>query len=73
MFEYTAGGLLAGCLYKLPMGPKAMISGGILGSVLGTGAGVVSVGLMTLSGTTTEEILKWRRWKAAETRYLETT
>nr|SVE93942.1 EOG090X0FS6 [Scapholeberis mucronata] len=68
VFEYTAGGLLAGSLYKMTMGPKAMVAGGLAGSVLGTGAGVIAVGLMTLTGTTTEELRQLRRWKQTDFR-----
>lgn len=50
------------------MGPKAMVAGGLAGSVLGTGAGVIAVGLMTLTGTTTEELRQLRRWKQTDFR-----
>jgi len=64
VFEYSAGGLLAGAMYKLPMGGKAMVAGGVGGAALGTVAGAISVGIMKLTGTTTEEVRYWRRdWK----------
>lgn len=70
VFEYSAGGLLAGSMYKLPMGPKAMVSGGLAGVALGTVAGCVSVGIMKLTGTTTEELRYWKKgWKEASNRY----
>jgi hypothetical protein len=57
-------------MYKLPMGPKAMVSGGIAGAAMGTIAGALIVGTMKLSGTTTEELRYWRKgWKEAKTRY----
>jgi len=66
VIEYSAGGLLAGAVYKFPMGPKAVISGGLVGGVLGTIAGALSVGIMKLTGTTTEELRYWRKgWKTA--------
>ncbi len=71
MFEYSAGGLLAGTMYKLPMGPKAMLSGGLAGAALGTVAGGISLGIMKLTGTTTEDIRYWKKgWREAEIRYL---
>lgn len=33
VIEYSAGGLLAGAVYKFPMGPKAVISGGLVGGL----------------------------------------
>lgn len=69
MFEYSAGGFLAGAMYKFPMGPKAMVAGGLGGAVLGTAAGAISVGVMKLTGTTTEELRYLRHgWKEAKTR-----
>jgi hypothetical protein len=51
-------------MYKLPMGGKAMIAGGVGGAALGTVAGAISVGIMKLTGTTTEEVRYWRKdWK----------
>nr|SVE77309.1 EOG090X0FS6 [Daphnia lumholtzi]SVE78557.1 EOG090X0FS6 [Daphnia lumholtzi] len=64
VLEYSAGGLLAGSMYKLPMGPKAMISGGLAGAAMGTVAGVLTVGIMKISGTTAEELRYWKKgWK----------
>nr|SVE92713.1 EOG090X0FS6 [Megafenestra aurita] len=69
IFEYSAGGLLAGAMYKSTMGPKAMVSGGLAGGVLGAMAGAVSVGAMMLTGTTTEELRYWKKgWKDASNR-----
>nr|SVE73253.1 EOG090X0FS6 [Ceriodaphnia reticulata] len=69
VYEFAAGGLLAGSMYKLPMGPKAMCSGGLAGAALGTLAGGISVGIMKLTGTTTEDIRYWKKgWREAEMR-----
>jgi len=69
VIEYSAGGVLAGAVYKLPMGPKAMFSGGLIGGALGTIAGAMSVGVMKLTGTTTEELRYFRHgWKTASNR-----
>lgn len=73
VFEYSAGGLLAGSTYKLPMGPKAMISGGLAGAAMGTVAGVLTVGIMKLSGTTAEDLRYWKKgWKEAVNREVTT-
>lgn len=70
IFEYAAGGLFAGAMYKFPMGPKAMFAGGLGGAVLGTAAGAISVGIMKLTGTTAEELRYLRHgWKDAKQRY----
>nr|SVE73881.1 EOG090X0FS6 [Daphnia atkinsoni] len=69
VFEYSAGGLLAGSMYKITMGPKAMVSGGIAGAAIGSVAGVFTVGLMKISGTTTEDLRYWKKgWKEAANR-----
>nr|SVE70743.1 EOG090X0FS6 [Daphnia similis]SVE72004.1 EOG090X0FS6 [Daphnia similis]SVE72631.1 EOG090X0FS6 [Daphnia similis] len=73
VFEYSAGGLLAGSMYKLPMGPKAMISGGFAGGAIGTVAGVLTVGIMKLSGTTAEDLRYWKKgWKESVNREVMT-
>nr|SVE76708.1 EOG090X0FS6 [Daphnia longispina] len=69
VFEYSAGGLMAGAMYKFPMGPKAMVPGGLAGLVLGTVAGGCTVGFMKLTGTTTEDLRYWRKgWKESNVR-----
>nr|SVE75450.1 EOG090X0FS6 [Daphnia dolichocephala] len=70
VLEYSAGGLLAGSMYKLPMGPKAMVSGGLMGTALGTVAGVLAVGIMKVSGTTAEDLRYWKKgWKESLNRF----
>ena len=60
---------MGGATYKMPMGAKGMISGGLAGCVLGTIAGCISVPIMILTGTTTEELRYWRKgWKEASVR-----
>lgn len=69
VLEYTAGGALAGAMYKFPMGPKAMVPGFLVGGGLGTIAGTVTYGAMMLSGTTAEEIRYLRKgWKETAAR-----
>jgi hypothetical protein len=46
------------------MGPKGMAAGGIVGGALGLFAGVFTVGMLKLSGTTMEEARYWQyKWK----------
>ena len=71
MFEYVAGGALAGAIYKLPMGPKAMVPGFLVGAALGTVAGSISVAVMKVTGTTAEEVRFIRKgWKESQSRYI---
>lgn len=47
-----------------------MISGGLAGAAMGTVAGVLTVGIMKLSGTTAEDLRYWKKgWKEAVNRY----
>lgn len=52
-------------LFKnLKMGPKGMAAGGIIGGALGLFAGLVTTGLLKLSGITMEEARYWQyKWK----------
>lgn len=46
------------------MGPKGMVAGGLVGGVFGTVAGVVSLGILKLSGRSMEEVRYWQyKWK----------
>jgi O-antigen ligase len=65
VFEYIAGGMATGALYKWKMGPRGMFAGGCVGGFLGTFAGLVSIGLLKLTGTTMEEVRYWQyKWKS---------
>jgi frataxin-like iron-binding protein CyaY len=54
-----AAGMAMGSVYKLYSGPKAMISGGAVGGVLGFTGGVSMWLLQKLSGETVEQ--RWLR------------
>lgn len=50
------------------MGPRGMAAGGVVGGGLGTVAGLISVGLLKLTGTTMEEARYWQyKWKTERT------
>lgn len=60
LWEYLAAGGCTGALYKLNMGLKGMASGGIVGSALGGIAGLFTLGLLKLAGTSMEDVLYWQ-------------
>lgn len=60
-----AGGT-TGALYKFSMGPKGMVSGGLVGMAFGGIAGLASLAILRASGTTMEEVRFWQyKWKAS--------
>ncbi|KAI4461963.1 c3orf1 protein-related [Holotrichia oblita] len=64
ILEHTIAGATSGLLYKFFAGPRAWIVGCGLGAALGTFAGCISYGLLTLTGTSWEEIRYWQyNWK----------
>ncbi|KAL9893743.1 RPII140-upstream gene protein isoform X1 [Glossina fuscipes] len=64
LYEYLTAGLISGALYKVNMGLKGMVAGGIIGGALGSLGGVASLLLMSMSGTTMEEVRYWQyKWK----------
>ncbi|CAL8103077.1 unnamed protein product [Orchesella dallaii] len=52
ILDQVVGGGMAGLLYKIPQGPKATISGGVIGGCLGLTAGIITFGITKLTGTT---------------------
>lgn len=50
VLDYTAGGVLAGSIYKFSLGPKGMVAGGFFGGFLATICGVMWVAMLKLSG-----------------------
>ncbi|XP_044742382.1 RPII140-upstream gene protein [Chrysoperla carnea] len=64
IIEYVGAGALSGTLYKFNGGPRAMLVGGVLGSVLGGTAGILSYGITKLTGMSLEEARYWQyQWK----------
>ena len=48
--------MTAGAIYKIPLGPKGMISGGFFGAIFGTMYGGFKYLLLTLSKLTEDDI-----------------
>lgn len=66
IYEYLVAGGTTGALYKFSMGPKGMVSGGLVGMAFGGVAGLASLALLKASGTTMEEVRFWQyKWKAS--------
>ncbi|GAB0096503.1 RPII140-upstream gene protein [Sergentomyia squamirostris] len=64
IFEYMAGGLAAGAMYKMNLGLRGMVAGGLVGCAVGTVGGALSLSLLKASGMTMEEMRYWQyRWK----------
>lgn len=62
--EYLAAGGITGSLYKVNMGLRGMAVGGILGGALGGVAGLLSLLVLRLSGTSMEEVRYWQyKWR----------
>lgn len=60
IIEYLAAGGVTGALYKFNMGLKGMTAGAVFGSILGGGAGLVSLIILKLSGTSMEDVRYWQ-------------
>ncbi|EAT34978.1 AAEL012820-PA [Aedes aegypti] len=66
IYEYLVAGGTTGALYKFSMGPKGMVSGGLVGMAFGGIAGLASLAILRASGTTMEEVRFWQyKWKAS--------
>ncbi|XP_073820215.1 RPII140-upstream gene protein [Musca autumnalis] len=64
IYEYLAAGSISGAMYKLNMGLRGMAAGGIIGGFLGGVAGGASLLIMSLSGTTMQEVRYWQyKWR----------
>lgn len=69
LYEYLAAGTITGGLYKVNMGLRGMAVGGLLGGGLGGVAGVLSLLVLRLSGTSMEEVRYWQyKWRAERDR-----
>lgn len=58
--HYVGAGALTGTLFKFRMGPRAMLVGGGLGSVLGLIAGGLTTGMFWVMGSSLDEMNYWR-------------
>lgn len=50
ILDQMTGAGVAGFMYKLPHGPKAQVAGTVAGSMLGLGAGIITLGITKLTG-----------------------
>ncbi|KAJ8974028.1 hypothetical protein NQ317_001816 [Molorchus minor] len=70
ILEYVIAGGTSGFLYKFNAGPRAWIVGGGLGSVLGLCCGVITIGLLKLTGVSMEEARYWQHyWRHSRDEY----
>lgn len=60
VMDYVASGLIAGSLYKFQHGPRGMIVGGTVGSVLGLFAGSLSQFLLSYCDSSFDELIEWQ-------------
>nr|CAD7586282.1 unnamed protein product [Timema genevievae] len=64
ILEYLAAGCITGSCFKMNMGVKGMVVGGLLGSALGGLAGGFSLAIFKITGTSMEDVRYWQyRWK----------
>lgn len=59
ILHFVTSGCVTGSIYRIPMGLRAMIAAGTVGGCLGLIAGCLSIGLLTLFGTSYDEIEDW--------------
>lgn len=65
IYEYLAAGTVTGTLYKVNLGLRGMAVGGLLGGGLGGVAGILSLLILRVSGTSMEEVRYWQyKWRA---------
>jgi len=57
--DHALAGAVMGAIFKFNMGPKGMLSGGVVGSLLGLNGGLMTWLLQYASGETVEE--RWQR------------
>nr|CAD7396951.1 unnamed protein product [Timema cristinae] len=64
ILEYLAAGCITGSCFKMNMGVKGMVVGGLLGSALGGLAGGISLAIFSITGTSMEDVRYWQyKWK----------
>lgn len=65
VFEYMIAGAATGAIYKFNLGLRGMTAGFLVGGVLGTIGGGVSMLLLKSTGMTMEEARYWQyKWRA---------
>ncbi|EFA10175.1 RPII140-upstream gene protein [Tribolium castaneum] len=70
ILEYVVAGLFSGTLYKWNMGPRGWVVGGGLGAVLGLIAGGATLGLLSLTGMSMDEVRYWQyHWQRERQNY----
>nr|CAD7200377.1 unnamed protein product [Timema douglasi] len=64
ILEYLAAGCITGSCFKMNMGVKGMVVGGLLGSALGGLAGGLSLAILNITGTSMDDVRYWQyKWK----------
>lgn len=64
IYEYLAGGVVSGSIYKVNNGLRGMAVGGLLGLALGGLAGACQLLILRSSGKSMEEVRYWQyNWK----------
>jgi len=64
LYEYLAAGGVTGAMYKFNMGLRGMAAGTFFGSIIGGLAGLGSLAILKLTGTSMEDIRYWQyAWK----------
>jgi gas vesicle protein len=65
VLEHTVAGIMTGSMYKINLGLRGMVAGGLVGGVLGTMAGTVTYGVLLLTGKTMEELRQYQyQWSS---------
>lgn len=65
MYEYMIAGAATGAIYKFNLGLRGMTAGFLVGGVLGTIGGGLSMLLLKSTGMTMEEARYWQyKWRA---------
>lgn len=64
IWEYLTAGVITGSTYKMNMGLRGMVAGGLVGGAFGTVAGCASLLILKATGKSMEEVRYWQyRWK----------
>lgn len=60
VMDYVASGMIAGSVYRVQLGPRGIIVGGVVGSILGLFAGSLSQFLLSFYDSSYEEVVVWQ-------------